>query len=70
MHVTTASRLVVGVGSYAVLSGSAVLFISNFSDIIFSSIKLLINKFINVSFFVKIYVFSNIAYILIKHFIL
>ena len=70
MHVTTASRLVVGFGSYAVISGAAMLFLSNFSDIISSSTKSLINKFINASLLVKIYIFSNIAYILIKHFIL
>jgi hypothetical protein len=70
IHVATASRLVIGVGSYAVLSGSIVLFISNFSHIIFSSINLVINKFINASILVKIYVFSNIAYIIIKYFIL
>ena len=70
MHVTTASRLVVDFGFYAVISGAAMLFISNFSDMISASSKSLINKFINASLLVKIYIFSNIAYILIKHFIL
>jgi hypothetical protein len=70
IHVATASRLVIGVGSYAVLSGSTVLFISNFSHTIFSLINFLINKFINASLLVKIYVFSNMAYIIIKYYIL
>jgi hypothetical protein len=70
IHVTTASRLVIGIGSYSVLFGSIVLFISNFSDTIISSINLLINKFINASILIKIFVFSNIAYIIIKYFIL
>lgn len=70
MHVTSASRLSIGNGSYAVLSGSIVLFISNFSKRIFSSINLLTNKFINSSIILKIYVFSNIAYIILKYYIL
>jgi hypothetical protein len=69
IHVTTASRLVIGNGSYAIIIGSIILFMSNFSDTIFSSISSLVNKFVNSSILIKIYVFSNIAYFIIKFFI-
>jgi hypothetical protein len=70
IHVTTASRLAIGNGSYAVLLGSVLFFISNFSKTIFSSINSLINKFIHSSILVKIYVFSNLVYFLLRYLII
>ena len=67
IHVTTASRLVIRTGSYVIILGSTVLFLSNFSDTIYASVTLMINKFLNTSLIVKIYVFSNIAYLIIKY---
>jgi len=66
IHVTTASRLSIGSGTYLVFFGSTVLFISNFSNRIQSILKSLIKSFMDMSLLFKIFIFSNISYLLMR----
>jgi hypothetical protein len=67
IHVTTARRLTLGVGTYLVLIGSTILFTSNFSHSILTVLRRLGGKFMRFPTIFKIFIFSNIAYLIIRY---